>query len=230
MENESCPHNGKAPSSLLSNLHGSQVGAGRHRCVVCAYSIGYEEGIRVSAGPQGEIEECQEGSWAPLSILVELPEGQGGSGRHKCAICAFRFGMEAGRHAAGHWTVEETEHLAHGSVGGDFIPDEEGRLVWRQHVAFERSRRNRERAIKLHGTVCAACGFDFDKFYGLEHARGYIEIHHVRSITEQAGRRVEPEKDLVPLCSNCHSMAHRSGHRILSVAELQALIIQAERR
>jgi predicted HNH restriction endonuclease len=30
--------------------------------------------------------------------------------------------------------------------------------------------------------------------------------------------------DLAPLCSNCHSMAHRETGRILSVAELKGLI------
>ena len=35
---------------------------------------------------------------------------------------------------------------------------------------------------------------------------------------------VDPTIDLVPLCSNCHSMAHRQHGKILSVDELQALL------
>ena len=116
----------------------------------------------------------------------------------------------------------ETEMATHG-VGEEFVPDEEGRSTLRQHVAYERSARNRRRALEVHGTKCVACGFDFNAVYGPSHARGYIEIHHVRSIAKGQGR-VDPYTDLVPLCSNCHSMAHRRRDQILSVADIQALL------
>jgi predicted HNH restriction endonuclease len=69
------------------------------------------------------------------------------------------------------------------------------------------------------------CGFDFDDFYGSELAREYIEIHHTQSIT--AGARVpDPATDLIPLCSNCHSMVHRERGKILPVAALRARIMK----
>ena len=117
----------------------------------------------------------------------------------------------------------ETELLTHGQPSEEFIPDEEGRRVIRQHVAYERSPRNRQRALEIHGNRCIACGFDFDEIYGHEHARGFIEIHHVQSITQVNGP-VIPETDLIPLCSNCHSMAHRERGRILTVKEINALL------
>ena len=78
-------------------------------------------------------------------------------------------------------------------------------------------------ALKIHGTACLACGFDFNKVYGHTYARSYIEVHHVRSITQ--GIAVpDPAKDLAPLCSNCHSMAHRRKGQVLGVDELRALL------
>lgn len=116
----------------------------------------------------------------------------------------------------------ETEKNAHEI----FEADEEGGKRIRQHVLYERSSRNRARAIQIHGTICSACGFDFDRVYGAEYARHYIEVHHTRSIG--AGVTVpNPETDLVPLCSNCHSMAHRKAGQILSIEEIVALIQKA---
>ena len=117
----------------------------------------------------------------------------------------------------------ETEQTTHGIIDPNFVPDEEGRRIIRTHVTFERSPRNRARAIQLHGSVCVACGFDFNGMYGRDWARSYIEVHHVRSITRTQGR-VDPATELAPLCSNCHSMSHRERGRILSVAELKQLI------
>ncbi len=119
----------------------------------------------------------------------------------------------------------ETELVTHGQPNEEFVPDEEGRRVIRRHVAYERSPKNRRRALELHGNRCAVCGFNFNEFYGAEHARGFIEVHHVRSITEMSGP-VNPETDLMPMCSNCHSMAHRMRGRILSLSELRHLIKQ----
>jgi len=104
-----------------------------------------------------------------------------------------------------------------------FTPDHEGRKRLVQHIVYERSPRNRARAIKLHGTCCKCCGFDFDQVYGSEFAKSYIEIHHTRSITQIDGP-VDPATDLAPLCSNCHSMVHRKRGEILPIEELRASI------
>lgn len=116
-----------------------------------------------------------------------------------------------------------TELITHGQPNEEFVPDKEGRRVIRQHVSYERSSRNRKRALEIHGNRCAVCGFSFDDLYGADHARGYIEIHHVKSITEIDGS-VDPKTDLIPLCSNCHSMAHRERNTIISLQRLRNLI------
>lgn len=106
----------------------------------------------------------------------------------------------------------------------EFVPDGEGRRILRQHFVYERSDRNRRKAIEIHGNTCLACGFNFDTVYGAKHAKHYIEVHHVRSVIEQRGRPVDPSTDLIPLCSNCHCMAHRGRDRILGLEELRRLI------
>ena len=116
------------------------------------------------------------------------------------------------------------EEMTHGQ-GTDFIGDPEGKKRYLLHVTYASSPRNRANAIKIHGTVCKCCGFDFNAVYGPEFARDYIEIHHIKSITETNGE-VNPATDLVPLCSNCHSMVHRKRGEILPVNELQQIIQQ----
>ncbi len=116
-----------------------------------------------------------------------------------------------------------TEEITHGQVEEDFIPDTEGKKRIIKHIAYERSPKNRAKAIEIHGTRCIVCGFDFNKSFGKELARDYIEIHHIKSITEKEGP-INPETDLVPLCSNCHSMVHRNREIIIPIEELKELI------
>jgi 5-methylcytosine-specific restriction protein A len=117
----------------------------------------------------------------------------------------------------------ETAARTTGAGLDEWIPDEEGRRMVRQDIAYERSTRNRARAIQIHGTRCKACGFDFDETYGAEHGANYIEVHHVRSITAGVSTP-DPETDLIPLCSNCHSMAHRRRGMCLGLEELRTLL------
>jgi 5-methylcytosine-specific restriction protein A len=91
---------------------------------------------------------------------------------------------------------------------------------------LERKKLNRDACIRIHGTRCHGCGFDFGEFYG-ELAHGYIEIHHIESLAASGEVRVNPATDLVPLCSNCHSVVHRVSPP-LPLDELRRLV--AERR
>ncbi len=122
-----------------------------------------------------------------------------------------------------------TEESAQGEPEAQFVPDEEGRKFLRQHVAYERSIKNRAEAIRIHGTRCNVCGFDFNAFYGRDFARDYIEVHHLRSVTSGV-QVVLPVKDLVTLCANCHKMAHRRRGGITAVAELRELIARRKPR
>jgi len=119
----------------------------------------------------------------------------------------------------------EVDDVVHGDVEG-VIADSEGRKRIVQHVSYERSRKNRAKAINIHGTRCQACGFDFDEVYGRDYAGSYIEVHYVKPLSEHEGE-VDPASDLVCLCANCHRMAHRRKTSVTSVDELRAMIEEA---
>lgn len=71
-----------------------------------------------------------------------------------------------------------------------------------------RSAAARRRCIQHFGCKCAACGFDFAIKYGTECA-DFIEVHHRKSIATTDGEyQINPIEDLVPVCSNCHSVLH----------------------
>jgi 5-methylcytosine-specific restriction protein A len=74
---------------------------------------------------------------------------------------------------------------------------------------YERDWRNRAAAIAIHGFTCKACEVPLTERYG-EAANGMIEIHHLTPVSVIGPEyRVNPAIDLVPLCPNCHAVAHR---------------------
>lgn len=114
------------------------------------------------------------------------------------------------------------EDVENGKGLNDLI--KEGRAGYYYGKKYERNPINRKRAIEIHGLVCKACDFDFEKFYG-EHGKNFIEIHHIKPLsTLDEEMVIDPEYDLVPLCSNCHRMVHRKKENVLSVEELRNII------
>lgn len=100
----------------------------------------------------------------------------------------------------------------------------DGEAKTRFVTVYERNPQLRKQAIAIHGCSCKACGFNFGEFYG-EYAEGYIHIHHVQPVSElDAPKTIDPEKDLVPLCANCHSIVHRRKGETLSLAQLNGTI------
>ena len=90
-------------------------------------------------------------------------------------------------------------------------PAEYDKLEGAKHEAtvtrYERDRGNRRECIAHYGYVCQVCGMNFEKTYGAL-GKEFIEVHHLHPVS-QGQRAVNPIEDLVPLCSNCHSMIHR---------------------
>jgi len=122
---------------------------------------------------------------------------------------------------------QQVDDVTHGTVDEEVIPDSEGRKRIIQHVSYERSQKNRREAIEKHGTTCAVCTFNFDETYGKDYAQGYIQIHHIKPLSGYE-EEVDPETDLVPLCANCHAMAHRRRETVTSIEELKELIEKAK--
>jgi 5-methylcytosine-specific restriction endonuclease McrA len=86
---------------------------------------------------------------------------------------------------------------------------------------YERDGKARAEALRIHGTSCMGCGFNFGRAYG-PHGDGYIEVHHSMLLAAHGKRETDPRTDLVVLCSNCHRMVHRRRDVCLSLDELRA--------
>lgn len=92
---------------------------------------------------------------------------------------------------------------------------------------YERDAEARRLSMAYHGTLCAACGFSFEAHYG-DAGRDYIQVHHLVPVAQLgAGYQLDPVADLIPLCANCHCMAHLGVREPRSVQELRALIASA---
>ncbi len=115
----------------------------------------------------------------------------------------------------------------------DFEDDApEGRLLYRRHRIYERSRSLRLKRIAAatqngESLCCQACGFDFAQVYGLW-GEGYIQVHHTVPLHETGPVRTRLP-DLALLCANCHAMAHRA-RPWPSVPELRDLISSTRQR
>lgn len=93
------------------------------------------------------------------------------------------------------------------ATSGDELP--EGAATRIGANRYERNPLARRRCIEAHGVVCWVCDFEFGAVYGSS-GSGFIEVHHRVPVSSMGGEyRIDPVRDLVPLCSNCHSMAHR---------------------
>lgn len=94
--------------------------------------------------------------------------------------------------------------------------------------AFERDSKARAVCLKKHGCYCRVCGMNFESNYG-RLGKGFIHVHHKKPLA--ATRReyiIDPIKDLIPVCPNCHAMLHTSEPP-LSIDELKRYIKKKNR-
>jgi 5-methylcytosine-specific restriction protein A len=92
---------------------------------------------------------------------------------------------------------------------------------------YEQIPEARRACIAHHGTGCAACGFSFEITYGAI-GKDFIHVHHIVPASQLGGGyELDPVTDLVPLCANCHAMAHQDVSTPRTVAELRRLIAGA---
>ena len=89
---------------------------------------------------------------------------------------------------------------------------------------YEQDPDARRACIAHHGTSCAACGFSFEQKYG-EIGKDFIPVHHLVPVSQLgSGYELDPISDLIPLCANCHAMAHQGVGTPRTVAELRRII------
>jgi 5-methylcytosine-specific restriction protein A len=92
---------------------------------------------------------------------------------------------------------------------------------------YEHSPDARRACIAHHGTSCAVCGFSFEIAYG-EIGKEFIPVHHLVPVSQLGSHyELDPVTDLVPLCANCHAMAHHGVGTPRTVAELRRIMAAA---
>jgi len=90
---------------------------------------------------------------------------------------------------------------------------------------YERNPEARQKCIEANGCSCAVCGMNFEDVYG-SMGKGFIHVHHVVPISSIGEEyQLDPVRDLVPVCPNCHAMLHKgSDGKVLMVEELRCLL------
>jgi 5-methylcytosine-specific restriction protein A len=87
---------------------------------------------------------------------------------------------------------------------------------------YERDRKARDECIRYYGVKCQVCEIDFQQTYG-DDGKGFIHVHHLTPLSKIAENYVvDPIRDMIPLCPNCHAMIHRRNPP-LSIDDLKKL-------
>jgi len=124
------------------------------------------------------------------------------------------------------YSVEFVESIYNVAVEKDYNITElkEGKVLVYFGKKYERDKKAREIAIKIHGYDCHACGFNFEKRYGII-GKEFIEVHHIRPLYINSKEViVDPRKDLITVCSNCHRIIHRKRHYVYSINKIKQYI------
>lgn len=88
---------------------------------------------------------------------------------------------------------------------------------------YERNENARIKCIEHYGYKCFGCGILLSTVYG-ELAKDFIHIHHIVELSAIGKEyKIDPIKDLRPLCPNCHAVIHRKSPA-LSIEELINII------
>lgn len=88
---------------------------------------------------------------------------------------------------------------------------------------YERDRNARNACIAHYGAICSVCQFRFVDRYG-DIGRDFIHVHHLVSLASIGEQyRVDPVKDLRPVCPNCHAMLHTQDPPML-IEDLRSLL------
>jgi predicted HNH restriction endonuclease len=86
---------------------------------------------------------------------------------------------------------------------------EEGNKIKVWVNKYERNKKARDLCIAYWKSCCAVCNIEFKKKYG-PIGEGYIHVHHITPLsTIGKNYTIDPIKDLIPVCPNCHAMIHK---------------------
>lgn len=126
------------------------------------------------------------------------------------------------------WSLESNSNTV--IYGDEAVIDQsfvEGNKIQLTVNIYERDRDARNACLDYYGLSCIICKFNFEKKYG-EIGKGFIHVHHLKPLSEiGVDYKVDPIKDLRPVCPNCHSMIHLNK-KARSIEDIQAKIVEME--
>jgi 5-methylcytosine-specific restriction protein A len=100
---------------------------------------------------------------------------------------------------------------------------QEGSAKTVELTTYERNPAARRACIAYYGPTCQACGMNYEDKYGAIGADA-IHVHHVTPLSAIGEEyQVNPVRDLIPLCANCHHVVHRRNPPY-SIADIKSAI------
>lgn len=117
-----------------------------------------------------------------------------------------------------HWILQDATEIIPSDINYS-----EGKTIQVLVNSFERNHGARRKCIEHYGFRCQICDFSFEEEYG-ELGRHFINVHHKIDLSTIGFEySVDPIKDLIPVCPNCHSMLHMKKPSY-TVDELKGII------
>ena len=107
----------------------------------------------------------------------------------------------------------------------EYIENGKGKKIY--STTYERNSKARKACLRKYGYKCQICGFDSQLVYG-EEFKNKIHVHHIVPIHEiKSEYQIDPEKDLIPVCPNCHMILHskKKDGTYPSVKELKSRFV-----
>jgi len=91
---------------------------------------------------------------------------------------------------------------------------------------YERNLQARKKCIEHYGIRCVVCEMSFKEKYG-DLDKDFIHVHHLKPLNEiRKGYKIDPIKDLRPVCPNCHAVIHMRTP-VYSIEEVKAMLKKA---
>lgn len=124
--------------------------------------------------------------------------------------------------------IVENKYIKNSFVSNDVTTQfektyKEGKSKDIVQTRYERNPEARKRCLKRFGYSCEVCSFNFEKHFG-EIGKKFIHVHHINQISEIGKEyEVDPIKDLIPVCPNCHAMIH-SKRPAFTIEEIKDII------
>lgn len=204
----------------------------RYLMKVVATNIPYEDSLDDEKywGKEHENEESKQSLFCRLQYIAKIESEE------LSLKSLMKNGLNKAPQGSQILSEELIDYILDVFSGIDSVPAEdtedlyEGMKVTISANKYERNPIARQRCIEKNGCICKVCGMDFEKVYG-PIGRGFIHVHHIVPISSIGkSYRIDYEKDLVPVCPNCHAMLHKNKDKVLSIEELKNFINKSKNK